>query len=593
MSVNTVKNIEALRSAMKNAHVDAIIIPGTDPHQSEYVCDHWKIRDWVTGFTGSNGTAVVTSDNAGLWTDSRYYLQAEEQLKDTGITLYKEDMPGGLSITEWLAENMPEGGVLGVNGMLFSLHKANELEEFCGMQGFRFAVDFDPFDTIWEGRPKRPKTDVFIHAPEISGEDSASKISRVMEAVGKVGAEALFIPSLDEIAWLFNIRGTDIPFNPVSISYAYISGDKKVIFIDKEKLNPEVIEYFRKNGIEIRDYETVQKFLGELPPSETVVVDPTVVSDILARAIQSDKVYVKSPIGLFKARKNQVQINGVREAMVRDGVALVKLFMWIENHAHEGSVKETDVSEKIREFRSLHPYYKGDSFAMICGYKEHGAIVHYSAKEESALVIKNDGLLLIDTGAQYIDGTTDITRTVALGEPSAQERKDYTLVLKGHISLASQMFPEGTRGSQLDVLARQFLWNEGLAYYHGTGHGIGHFLNVHEGPQNIRLNENPTVLEPGMITSDEPGIYKAGQYGIRIENLVLTIPAMTNGEFGNFLKFETLTLFPYDIRLIDKQLLSEKEIDWINCYHKTVREKLTPHLNAEEAAWLDEKTKTI
>jgi hypothetical protein len=593
MSANTVRNIEALRDAMRNAHVDAIIIPGTDPHQSEYVCEHWKIRDWVTGFTGSNGTAVVTLDNAGLWTDSRYYLQAEEQLKDTGVTLYKEDMPGEPSITAWLADNMPEDGVLGINGMLFSLNKANELEEFCGMQGFRLAVDFDPFDAIWDGRPQRPETDVFIHTPEFSGEDAASKISRVMEAVSGVGAGALFIPSLDEIAWLFNIRGADIPFNPVSIAYAYVSDDKKIIFIDKEKLSPDVVEYFRDNGIEIRDYESVKKFLGELPSSGTIVIDPNVVSDTLSRVIECDKVYAKSPVGMFKACKNDVQIDGVHEAMVRDGVALVKLFMWIERKAPEGDIKETDVSEKGKEFRSMHPYYKGDSFGMICGYKEHGAIVHYSANDESASVIKNDGLLLVDTGAQYIDGTTDITRTVALGVPSPQERKDYTLVLKGHIALASQIFPEGTRGSQLDVLARQFLWNEGLAYYHGTGHGIGHFLNVHEGPQNIRLNENPTPLKPGMITSDEPGVYKAGQYGIRIENLVLTVPAVTGGEFGNFLKFETLTLFPYDSKLIDKQMLSEKEIDWINCYHKTVREKLTPHLDKEEAEWLAEKTKTI
>lgn len=589
----TVKNLEALRAVMRSKRVSAVIVPGTDPHQSEYVNDHWKLRDWVTGFTGSNGTAVVTLDAAGLWTDSRYFLQAEIQLADSGVVLYKEDMPGEPTINEWLAEHLGENDVLAVDGRLFSLVQASRLEQFCGENGFRFAADFDPFKGIYEDRPELPLGTIFEHEVQYAGESTESKIERVLAEVEKQGAEALLLSALDEIAWIFNIRCNDVDYNPVAISYAYVSEDRNVLFIDPRKVDAKAAEYLKSCNIEVLPYDGLQEFLGKLQ-NVTVMLDPNKTSDTVARWILNcGVVYAASPVALPKAVKNEVQIEGTRKAMERDGAALVKLYMWLEKAVAEGGVNELDVAAKAIEFRSESPLYRGESFGMIPGYKEHGAIVHYSATEESASDLKPEGLLLVDTGAQYLDGTTDITRTVALGTPTEEERHDYTLVLKGHVALGSAIFPEGTRGSQLDALARQFLWKECMTYWHGTGHGVGHFLNVHEGPQNIRLNENPAVLVEGMITSDEPGLYKAGKHGIRIENLVLARNYRETEEFGKFMNFEVLTLFPYDSKLIDLAMLSDEELAWVNNYHKTVRERLTPYLNAEQQAWLNEKTKEL
>lgn len=589
----TVKNLEALRAVMRSKRVSAVIVPGTDPHQSEYVNDHWKLRDWVTGFTGSNGTAVVTLDAAGLWTDSRYFLQAEIQLADSGVVLYKEDMPGEPTINEWLAEHLGENDVLAVDGRLFSLVQASRLEQFCGENGFRFAADFDPFKGIYEDRPELPLGTIFEHEVQYAGESTESKIERVLAEVEKQGAEALLLSALDEIAWIFNIRCNDVDYNPVAISYAYVSEDRNVLFIDPRKVDAKAAEYLKSCNIEVLPYDGLQEFLGKLK-NVTVMLDPNKTSDTVARWILNcGVVYAASPVALPKAVKNEVQIEGTRKAMERDGVALVKLYMWLEKAVAEGGVNELDVAAKAIEFRAESPLYRGESFGMIPGYKEHGAIVHYSATEESASDLKPEGLLLVDTGAQYLDGTTDITRTVALGTPTEEERHDYTLVLKGHVALGSAIFPEGTRGSQLDALARQFLWKECMTYWHGTGHGVGHFLNVHEGPQNIRLNENPAVLVEGMITSDEPGLYKAGKHGIRIENLVLARNYRETEEFGKFMNFEVLTLFPYDSKLIDLAMLSDEELAWVNNYHKTVRERLTPYLNAEQQAWLNEKTKEL
>lgn len=589
----TVKNLEALRAVMRSKRVSAVIVPGTDPHQSEYVNDHWKLRDWVTGFTGSNGTAVVTLDAAGLWTDSRYFLQAEIQLADSGVVLYKEDMPGEPTINEWLAEHLGENDVLAVDGRLFSLVQASRLEQFCGENGFRFAADFDPFKGIYEGRPELPLGTIFEHEVQYAGESTESKIERVLAEVEKQGAEALLLSALDEIAWIFNIRCNDVDYNPVAISYAYVSEDRNVLFIDPRKVDAKAAEYLKSCNIEVLPYDGLQEFLGKLK-NVTVMLDPNKTSDTVARWILNcGVVYAASPVALPKAVKNEVQIEGTRKAMERDGAALVKLYMWLEKAVAEGGVNELDVAAKAIEFRSESPLYRGESFGMIPGYQEHGAIVHYSATEESASDLKPEGLLLVDTGAQYLDGTTDITRTVALGTPTEEERHDYTLVLKGHVALGSAIFPEGTRGSQLDALARQFLWKECMTYWHGTGHGVGHFLNVHEGPQNIRLNENPAVLVEGMITSDEPGLYKAGKHGIRIENLVLARNYRETEEFGKFMNFEVLTLFPYDSKLIDLAMLSDEELAWVNNYHKTVRERLTPYLNAEQQAWLNEKTKEL
>lgn len=594
MSKDTVKNLEAMRDAMRRVKVSAVIIPGTDPHQSEYVNPHWKVRDWITGFTGSNGTAVVTLNSAGLWTDSRYFLQAAEQLQDSGFDLHKEDIPGEATITEWLAEEMNDNEILAVDGRLFSLNKANQLEEFCGVNGLRFATDFAPADTIWENRPARPMSKAFVHDIKYAGESAESKIERVLEQVENMGADAIFMPALDEIAWTLNIRGADVECNPLVVSYLYLSQDDKVLFVDAAKIDADVAAHLDSIGVSMVAYDEVQDYLKKkVKPSTTVLLDPNQVSDTLGRALECYKVYAKSPVAPLKAIKNEVQIAGTRNAMERDGAALVRLWKWIEENAGTGKINEVDVANKAIECRSVSELYRGESFGMIAGYKEHGAIVHYSAKPETASTLKAEGLLLVDTGAQYLDGTTDITRTMSLGNPTDSERHDYTLVLKGHLALGRAKFPVGTRGSQLDALARIYQWNEMMTYLHGTGHGVGHFLGVHEGPQNIRLNENPTTLKPGMITSNEPGLYKAGQYGIRTENLVLTVPAGHSEEFGDFLKFETLTLFPYETNLIDLSMLSREEIEQVNAYHDEVRNRLTPYLNEEEQAWLNKRTAKI
>lgn len=594
MSKETVKNLEALREAMRKVNVGAVIIPGTDPHQSEYVNPHWKVRDWVTGFTGSNGTAVVTMNAAGLWTDSRYFLQAADQLQDSGFDLHKEDIPGEATVTEWLAEQMEEYEILAVDGRLFSIVKANQLEEFCGANGFRFATDFAPADTIWTDRPARPMSKAFVHDVKYAGEEVASKIERVLSAVEAMGADAIFIPALDEIAWTLNVRGADVECNPLVVSYLYLSRDEKVLFVDAEKIDAEVAAHLNSVGVELKPYDDVQKWLNkEVSMGTTVLLDPNKVSDTLARALECYKVYGASPVAPLKAIKNEVQIEGTRKAMERDGAALVRLWQWIEKMAPTGTINEMDVAEKAIECRSVSDMYRGESFGMIAGYKGHGAIVHYSASPESASILNAEGLLLVDCGGQYLDGTTDITRTMSLGNPTASEKHDYTLVLKGHLAIGRAIFPVGTRGSQLDALARIYQWQEMMTYLHGTGHGVGHFLGVHEGPQNIRLNENPTTLKPGMITSNEPGLYKAGQYGIRTENLVLTVPAGHSEEFGDFLKFETLTLFPYDKNLIDLTMLSAEEVAQVNAYHAEVRSRLTPYLNEEEQAWLNARTEAI
>lgn len=594
MSKETVKNLEALRDEMRRLRVDAVIIPGTDPHQSEYVSDHWKLRNWVSGFTGSNGTAVVTLDQAGLWTDSRYFLQAAAELDGSGFVLHKEDIPGEASIEEWLVDNLEDGAVLAVDGYLFSINRAAELEELCGRNGLRFASDFDVADRVWtEGRPERPTGKVFIHEEKYAGESASSKIGRVLAEVKAVGADSIFIPSLDEIAWTLNLRGSDVTFTPVFVSYLYLSDEEKVLFVDEVKLAEDVRAYLKSMDVKVKPYDSVKDYLARVSVHETIMLDPVKVSDTLARALDCMKVYAPSPVSMLKAVKNEVQLAGTRKAMERDGAALVRLFMWLEENAGTGKYNEIDVWKKGMEFRGRSELYRGDSFGMIAGYKEHGAIVHYTADEESASTLAADGLLLIDSGAQYLDGTTDITRTITLGNPTADEIHDYTLVLKGHLALARAQFPVGTRGSQLDALARIYLWEEGMSYLHGTGHGVGHFLAVHEGPQNIRLNENPTTLRPGMITSDEPGVYKAGKYGIRIENLVLTVEGEHTDEFGNFCKFEVLTLFPYDSSLIDRSMLTPGEVEQVNNYHRQVYERLSPYLTEEEKAWLADKTKEL
>ena len=592
MSKETFPHLEALRDLMRSKHIDAVIIPGTDPHQSEYPSEHWKFRDYVSGFTGSNGTAVVTLDDAGLWTDSRYFLQAAEQLEGSGFTLRKENIPGEPTVLEWLGEVLDEDAVVGVDGRLFSLIEANRIEMFCAQNGFMFAPDFGAAEAIWTDRPARPKNPAFVHDEALAGEDVDSKISRVVDALDAADADGLLITALDEIAWLLNLRGSDVDYTPVVIAFAYVSADERVLFIDSEKVTSEVKDHLKKYGVKIKDYDDIEKFLGKISSTATVMVDPNRVSDALGQAMICNKTYMASPVIALKGVKNECQIAGFRQAMLYDGAAMVRMMMWLEQNVANG-ITEMDVDRRLQQERAAYASNRGDSFHMIAGYKDHGAIVHYEATDESAYTLAPDGLLLIDTGGQYLEGTTDITRTISLGNPTAAEKHDYTLILKGHLALARAVFPKGTMGVQLDVLARGPLWNEGMTYLHGTGHGVGHFLGCHEGPQSIRMEANPTPLELGMVTSNEPGIYKTGEYGIRTENLLLCVPACSNEEWGEFYKFESLTLFPYDTTLMDMDMLSREEVKQINDYHAMVCERLRPLLSADEAQWLEQKCKSI
>ena len=583
----------ALREEMRRLNVDAVIIPGTDPHQSEYICDHWKFRDWICGFTGSNGTAVVTLDQAALWTDSRYFLQADIELADSGFVMMRENMGNDPTIHEWLLQVLEEDSVIAIDGRLYSAQDANQLERFCGENGFMLATEFYPADKIWTDRPARPSEPAFVHDVQYAGEEASVKIERLLKVLEDNDATAMLVTALDDIAWLLNLRGNDVDFTPVAIAFAYISENNKELFIDENKVTDEVRQHLKSCGVRVRDYDDIVRFLERVSEHEVVLIDPNRVSDTLANALPCQKVYFRSPITDLKCIKNEVQIDGFRHAMERDGAALVRLFKWIEEEAPKGSINEVDVWNKGKEFRAMGDLYREDSFAMICGYKEHGAIVHYEATDESASTLHGEGILLVDSGGQYMDGTTDITRTVTLGNPTAQEKHDFTLVLKGHLALQRAKFPVGTTGCQLDVLARLPLWQEAMTYGHGTGHGVGHFLGCHEGPQSIRTNFVNVALQPGMITSNEPGLYKTGEYGIRTENLLLCVEAEKTEEFGDFLAFEPLTLFPYDLQLIDRTMLTAEEVAQINDYHRMVRERITPLLNADEAAWLAAKTKEI
>ncbi len=575
--------LSALRNRMKDARIDATIIPQTDPHHSEYIADHWQVRRWLSGFTGSAGSLVVTADKALLWTDSRYFLQAAQQLEGTGIELMKEGLPATPSISAYLTGELPQGAVVGIDGNLFSVSEAADLRSALGKHHMNLDTHFDVIDSIWEDRPDLPDAPVFIHEVKYSGEEASSKIATQ-------GASSILVSALDEIAWILNIRSRDVNCNPVATAFLYLSAKGSTLFIKEEKLTGDIVRYLADNGVKTAPYASLLTFLATLPADTTVLVEAPRTSQTVVDTLGARAVAGASPVPMLKAIKNDVQIAGIRSAMEHDGAALVAAFMEIERMMREGeTLTELAVSEILTRYRSRQPHYFDESFETIAGYGPHGAIVHYSATEESSSTVENHGLLLIDSGAQYLTGTTDITRTICMGTPTPEERRDFTLVMKGHIALGTAIFPEGTCGMQLDALARQYLWKEGLSYLHGTGHGVGHFLNVHEGPQSIRLNYMPAPLTPGMLTSNEPGLYRTGVHGIRCENLVLTIPAFTT-EFGNFYRFETMTLFPFDRALFDTAIMTAEEIAWVNGYHDMVYNRLSPLLDGDQAAWLREKT---
>lgn len=582
--------IGQLRDTMRQAGIDAVIIPQTDPHQSEYIASHWQVRRWLSGFTGSAGDLVVTQAEAYVWADSRYWIQSALQLNGTGIGVMYDGKPETPAIVDYLCSVLPAGSTVGIDGMLFSGDAAGGMRSAFARHGIELRVDFDPVDQIWIDRPAMPKDEAFVHDVKYAGEDAASKIERVLAETRAQGADALFVSDLAEIAWILNIRSSDVHCNPVVSSFLYLAPKGTTLFMDKDKMTPELASHLVANGVSVRSYGEVGEFIAAIPSSERVLVNPARTAVAIVSMLGDRAVTGLSPIALMKAVKNDVQIAGFREAMVRDGVALVKMYMEVERRLASGqTVTEIDADNLSTSFRSQNPEYFDKSFESASAYGPNGAIVHYEADESSNAVLSTDSLYLFDSGVNYIDGTTDITRTVSFGTPTAAQRHDFTLVMKGHIAIATAVYPVGTRGAQLDALARINLWKEGLSYLHGTGHGVGHFLNVHEGPQSIRLNDTMAPLMPGMITSNEPGLYREGEYGIRCENLVLTTDAFTT-DFGHFLKFETLTLFPFDIKLFETAIMTDEEIDWVNRYHAEVCERLLPHLNAEEQEWLIAKT---
>lgn len=589
MNATIATRLQALRNQMKINGIYATVIPQIDPHQSEYIAAHWQVRRFLSGFTGSAGDLVVTLDKALLWTDSRYFIQAARQLDGTEITLMKDGLADTPSIAQWLATNVPSGQYVGIDGMLFSHVAFNNLAQTLDAHSIEVVTDFSPIDHIWTDRPPLPQDKIFIHDIKYAGQSAEDKISAIVDNLKARGLDAILISALDEIAWTLNIRGTDVSCNPVATSFLFISAKRSTLFIDPAKTDDATEAYLRNAGVVTAPYDSLLQFLESLAPQK-VLVDEARTAERICCALAGNRRYGASPIPMLKGCKNDIQVEGTRAAMERDGAALVKAFIEIENRLAAGEpTTEITVADILQKHRAAQPLYFDLSFDTIAGYAAHGAIVHYSATDETNATLQPSGLLLIDSGAQYLDGTTDITRTIALGTPTAQEKSDFTLVMKGHIALGTAIFPEGTRGAQLDALARQFLWQHGLSYLHGTGHGVGHFLNVHEGPQSIRLNENPTPLTPGMITSNEPGIYREGVHGIRCENLVLTVPAFST-EFGRFLKFETLTLFPFDRNLFDLSMMTPDEIRWVNEYHATVYARLAPHLSTDEQQWLRERT---
>ena len=587
------ERMHALRMTFPPNYIKAFIIPSTDPHLSEYVAPHWMSREWISGFTGSAGTVVVLMNEAGLWTDSRYFLQAAKELEGSGITLYKEMLPETPSITKYLSQKLKPGESVSIDGKMFSVQQVEQMKEELAAYSLQVDLFGDPLKRIWKDRPSIPNSPAFVYDIEYAGKSCEEKVAAIRAELTKKGAYALFLSALDEIAWTLNLRGNDVHCNPVVVSYLLITQDDVIYFISPEKVTKEVNEYLKEQHVKLKNYDEVETYLNTFT-GRNILIDPKKTNFAIYSAInpKCNIIRGESPVALLKAIRNEQEIAGIHAAMQRDGVALVKFLKWLEEAVPSGKETELSVDRKLHEFRAAQPLYMGESFDTIAGYKEHGAIVHYSATPESDVPLQPKGFLLLDSGAQYLDGTTDITRTIALGELTEEEKTEYTLILKGHLALAMAKFPVGTRGAQLDVLARMPIWKYGMNFLHGTGHGVGHFLSVHEGPQSIRMNENPVVLQPGMVTSNEPGVYKAGSHGIRTENLTLVCKDK-EGMFGDYLKFETITLCPICKKGIVKEMLTNEEIEWLNNYHQIVYEKLSPNLNEEEKVWLQEVTASI
>lgn len=585
------ERLALLREELRREHLSAFIFPTSDPHNSEYTADHWKGREWISGFTGSAGIAVVTLKSAALWTDSRYFIQAEEQLKGTEFQLMKRKVDGTPTIREWISGELTDmrDKEIGVDGSVTSVADVEQLkEELKRRGGITVRTNFDPLQRIWKDRPAIPQNPVVIQPIEFAGEEAKSKIHRIRQALRKLHADGMLVVALDEIAWTLNLRGSDVHCNPVFVSYLLIASNKTTLYINKEKVSDEVLSYLKSQDVEVAEYtEIVQGLKGYF--EYNILFDPDEVCYTLYQQVTRHIVRETSPIPALKAIKNERELTGFRSAMLRDGIALVKFLKWLDERIGKEKLTEISVSDKLESLRAEQPLYRGLSFDTIAGYEEHGAIVHYEATPETDVELQAKGLLLIDSGAQYQDGTTDITRTIALGPQTEEQRRVYTLVLKGHLQLQNLHFPDGASGTQLDAVARQDLWKAGLNYLHGTGHGVGSYLNVHEGPHQIRMEWRPAKLREGMTVTDEPGVYLEGRFGVRIENVLLVVPA-DKTECGQFLKFAPLTLCPIDLSPVIKEMMTPEEIQWLNDYHSMVYERLSPYLDEDEKAWLRQST---
>ena len=591
--MNTIaERLELLREELRREHLSAFVFPTTDPHNSEYTADHWKGREWISGFTGSAGTAVVTLQSAALWTDSRYFIQAAEQLKGTEFQLMRLKMAGTPTIAEWIASelstlNAQRSTEIGMDGMVNTVAVVEEMKEALRQKGgITVRTNFDPLARIWRDRPQVPRNPVEIQPMELAGEDVRSKLSRIRKALHEQHADGMLVAALDDIAWTLNLRGSDVHCNPVFVSYLLIASNKATLYVNKEKVDGEVLRYLKEQGVEVADYAEVGKGLQDYF-EYNILIDPDEVCYTLYQKVTRNIVRGTSPIAAMKAVKNERERLGFRSAMLRDGIAMVKFLKWLDENIGKQTLTEISVADKLEALRAEQPLYRGLSFDTIAGYEAHGAIVHYEATPETDAVLQPKGLLLLDSGAQYQDGTTDITRTIALGPLTEEQRRVYTLVLKGHIQLQLLRFPEGASGTQLDAVARKDLWKAGYNYLHGTGHGVGSYLSVHEGPHQIRMEWRPARLHAGMTVTDEPGVYLEGRFGVRTENTLLIVPAEET-ECGRFLQFETLTLCPVDKAPIVREMMLQEEMDWLNQYHQRVFDTLSPHLSPSETDWLRE-----
>ena len=588
MKEEIAQRLSKLREIMQREHLDAFIFPSTDPHNSEYVPDRWKGREWISGFNGSAGTAVVTMHAAALWTDSRYFIAAEQQLAGTEFVLMRERVAGTPTISEWLGKVLSDinGATVGVDGMVNTAADVEALiSDLRQLGGITVRTNFDPLAVIWTNQPPIPTTPIEVHSLEYAGESTTSKLSHIRIALRSLHADGMLVSALDDIAWTLNLRGSDVHCNPVFVSYLLIDTKTTTLFINDEKLTPDVKAYLIAQGVQTAPYNHIKDALRNYD-EYNILLDPNVISYTLFKQVRTQEVVrASSPIPAMKAIKNEIEIEGFRRAMIRDGVALVKFLRWLQTAVAKGQETEISVAEKLTALRAEQPLFRGISFDTIAGYEAHGAIVHYEATPETDAPLKPHGFLLLDSGAQYQDGTTDITRTIALGELTEEQREVYTLVLKGHIQLELAKFPSGASGTQIDALAREAMWRKGLNFMHGTGHGVGSFLNVHEGPHQIRMEYKPAPLLPFMTVTDEPGLYLQGKFGVRIENTLLIKPYMTTA-FGNFLQMEPLTLCPIDTAPIVREMMLPEEIGWLNGYHEYVLDKLSPHLAGADLDWL-------